>query len=84
MVHFETHYYIITSITTITTDFHYYIATYNSITTIIHLTNLEMEAMHLPVSLGLEIATLERRAIKISFNFSRSRQYVMLAGIEGM
>ena len=31
-----------------------------------------------------EIATLERRAIKISFNFSRSRQYVMLAGIEGM
>ena len=28
-----------------------------------------------------EIATLERRAIKISFDFSRSRQYVMLAGM---
>ena len=31
-----------------------------------------------------EIATLERLAIKISFNFSRSRQNVMLAGIVGM
>ena len=31
-----------------------------------------------------EIATLERRVIKISFNFSRLRQYVILAGIEVM
>ena len=42
MDHFETHYYMITSITTVTADFHYYITTYYSITTIMHPPNLQM------------------------------------------
>ena len=42
MVQFVTHYNMITSITTITPDFHYYITTNYSITTIIHPPNLEM------------------------------------------
>ena len=42
MVHFETHYHMITSITTITTDFYNYITTYYSITTIMHPPNLHM------------------------------------------
>ena len=42
MVDLETHYYMITLITTITNDFHYYITAYYSITTIMHLPNLEM------------------------------------------
>ena len=56
----------------------------------IQVAPFQSEAMHMPVIPRIpwparkEIATLERRAIKISFNFSRLHHYVMLAGIEGM
>ena len=43
MALFETHCYMITSINTITTDFHYYITTYYSISTLMHLPNLEKD-----------------------------------------
>ena len=48
MVQFEIHYFMITSITPITTDFHYYITkllTSTTITTITFLPNLEMHLL---------------------------------------
>ena len=44
MVHFVTHYNIITLITTITIDFHYYITTNYTITSIVHTPILEMHS----------------------------------------
>ncbi len=42
MAQFQFHYFMITSITTITTNFHYYTTTLYPITTIMFLPNLEM------------------------------------------
>ena len=53
MVHFETYYYMITSITTITTNFHYYITTNYSITTMIRPPNLEMAVQRMVAKMRL-------------------------------